>query len=71
MSHVPSIANELMDASRSLRRCAPVAGVIVSCSREDEQINLELEAISAELASAKAELSFLDGEMSSMSLTDL
>ena len=44
-----------------------VAGVIVECGREDEQLSLELESILAEVAAAKDELASLDAEMPAMS----
>jgi hypothetical protein len=46
------------------------AGVLVSCSREEEQMGLELEAINAEIAAERDAWAHLDGEMSGMSLSD-
>ena len=49
--------------------CMP-AGVLVSCSREEEQMSLELESVNAEIAAERDAWTYLDGEMSGMSLSD-
>ena len=46
------------------------AGVLVTCSRDEQQTDLELEAVNAELAATRAGLDFLDGEMSALSLAE-